>query len=434
MSVKQLFFSILSYKIEIGIETFQFQDKKMMKHEQLVDVQKRIFDFFQAFTNLNENSKGYGLTIDHSEKTQVASIASTGFFLSSIIIGIKQGYISYEKGYKQVLGTLKTLYEHADHFHGFFAHFLNIEDATRYKKSEFSTIDTMLCVYGVLAVENYFDDKVKQLAQSIIDRIDWEYFVFQKEDKLYLHMAYNPDKDGDYVTEEAGFIYQWDMFAEQLGMYILIADKHPELARKLYHDFQRLDFTYNDLSYVGTPGNTLFVYQFPLCWLDLRDIYDDQGICWFENAKTATLAHQQFCIDYKNQFKTFSSSLFGLTACHSPKGYRVFHALPNTLNKVVSDGTISPCGPLGSYVLTPEISSQSLEEMLNIKGLYGKYGFYDAFNFDADKTWISNRYYGINQGLILLMINAHVSKDVYEQVMSHEMIMKGMANLSWIKK
>jgi len=246
-------------------------------------------------------------------------------------------------------------------------------------------------------------------------------------------MAYNPDKDGDYTNGQPGFIYQWDMFAEQLMMYLFVANKNPNEAFKLYQDFKRDVVTDGKHQFIMTPGNTLFVYQFPLAWLNLKDVVDHQNVSWFENAKQATLNHQQCSLDFKDTYKTFSTSFFGFTASDTPKGYRVFKGLPNVDNKLVTDGTVSPCGPLGSFPFTPEISYQAYLDMLNIKGLYGPYGFFDAFNFENKEVWISKRYYGINQGLILLMTDAATQQSVYQAFMSHEQIIKGMEVLQWKK-
>ena len=404
-----------------------------MKFANLESLQKKIFDYFQTFTNLDEKSNGFGLSVDHTEKLEVASIASTGFYLSSLVIGVNQKFITFDQAFDQAKLTLNTLLNHVDKDHGFFYHFYDIKNGKRYKKNEVSTIDTALCLCGVITVASFFKGDIEILANHILDEVNWAHFIFEKNHKLYLHMAYNPDKDGDYTNGQPGFIYQWDMFAEQLMMYLFVANKNPNEAFKLYQDFKRDVVTDGKHQFIMTPGNTLFVYQFPLAWLNLKDVVDHQNVSWFENAKQATLNHQQCSLDFKDTYKTFSTSFFGFTASDTPKGYRVFKGLPNVDNKLVTDGTVSPCGPLGSFPFTPEISYQAYLDMLNIKGLYGPYGFFDAFNFENKEVWISKRYYGINQGLILLMTDAATQQSVYQAFMSHEQIIKGMEVLQWKK-
>jgi hypothetical protein len=406
-----------------------------MKKTIVKDIQKKAFQFLMDQTNLNTSSKGYGLTADHSKRSELASIAATGFFLSALVIGAENDYISKTKALKIAQKTLMTLDENLPQFHGFFAHFLNIETGERHKKCEYSTIDTALALCGVLTVDSYFkDDILSHHAKRIFERIDWAFLFYEKDGKQLLHMSYNPDKGGDYVEDKPGFIHQWDMFAEQLMMYVMIAgSKYESKALDLYHGFERLSGAYQGFEYIYTPGNSLFVYQFPLAWLDLKDVEDDQGVQWFENAKIATLAHYQAARNNQHLYKTFSEHFFGFSASDTPKGYRVYGGLPNTMGKLDTDGTMSPFAAIGSLPMTPDISLKAIDSMLEVDGLWGPYGFYDAFNFENEHKWVSDRYYAINKGLELLMANAYLSKDVQNAFMAHPRIKHGIEVLGWKK-
>src|SRR5690554_2232226 len=90
------------------------------------DIQKRAFKLLTDLTNYNTQDLGYGLTLDHNLKPEVASIAATGFVLSGYVIGVKYGYISYEEVLSKVIKTLETLFNEVPHYHGFFVHFVNI--------------------------------------------------------------------------------------------------------------------------------------------------------------------------------------------------------------------------------------------------------------------------------------------------------------------
>ncbi|MDO9628903.1 MAG: glucoamylase family protein, partial [Acholeplasmataceae bacterium] len=275
-----------------------------MDNNILIDIQKTAYDFFKDFTNFEADSKGFGLTLDHSMNLEKASIASTGFMLSSLIIGVKHEYLIYEEAYHKAYHTLITLKDNIMHEFGFFAHFLDFKTGERIGKTEFSTIDTALCLCGVLSVDSFFkDEQISYLTQIIMDRIDWELFSFTHHKKLVLHMAFNPDRGGDYVEKRPGFIHQWDMFAEQLTMYVMVGgSKYKHIAKDLYNGFIRAKGSYKDFHYIYSPGNSLFVYQFPQAWLNLKDIIDEDQISWFDNAKTATLAHQACAMDNMHQF------------------------------------------------------------------------------------------------------------------------------------
>ncbi len=399
-------------------------------------IQKTAFQFLIDYTNLNEQSPGFGLTVDHSKRAELASIASTGFMLSALVIGAQYQYISKDKALDIARRTLKTLAQVVPHYHGFFPHFLDIETGQRHKKCEYSTIDTALALCGVMTADEYFQDEgLSADAKLILERVDWSILFHDKDGKKLLYMAYNPDKGGDYVERKPGFIHQWDMFAEQLMMYLMIAgSKHQDVALELYHGFDRKIGEYHNQKYIYSPGNSLFVYQFPLAWLDLRSIVDDQGINWFENARKATEAHHQAAVDHKHLYRTFSDQVFGFSASDTPKGYRVYGGLPNTMGKLDTDGTIAPFAAIGSLPMTPKLSLNAIEAMSKIEGLWGPYGFYDAFNLEDETPWISQRYYAINKGLELLMTNAYLSGDVHRYFMNHEIVIKGLEVLKWQKK
>lgn len=396
----------------------------------LHDIQETAYLYFRTYTNLNPESKGFGLVLDHSEKQHVASIAGTGFYLSSLVIGVENGWINRQDALNEAILTATTLRD-LPHAYGFFAHFLTFETGLRHGKTEYSTIDTALCLCGLLTVDSYFkDSELSRLTSHLMNRIQWDDFIFERAGKTLLHMAYNPDKDGAYVESRPGFIHQWDMFAEQLMMYVMIAGQRHPKALPLYEGFSRVMGSYQGIEYIYSPGNALFVYQFPLAWLDLKNKKDHQGISWFENAQKATLAHQQFAISHP-QFKTFSKDFFGCSASDTPHGYRVWGAYPNSDNRLNTDGTVAPFSMIGSLSMCPDVVMDSIKSMKKVPGLWGPCGFYDAFNFEGETPWISKRYYAINKGLELLMVNAYLNQDVYRSFMKHPLIQTGLEVLKW---
>lgn len=404
-------------------------DKKRLERHQ-----KLGFEYFMANTNLISGSEGFGLVVDHTLKPNVASIAATGFMLSSLVIGVKNHYIKHDHAKEIARKTLQTMI-HLPHERGWIAHFLDFSTGARIGKTEYSTIDTALAYCGVITVDQFFQDEtIHQLTNTLIDRLDWMWLVHEHEGKKRFYMAYNPDKEGDYANGKPGFIHHWGMFAEQLMMYVIMAGYHDsEISLALYNGFKREVGTYQDISYIYSPGNSLFVYQFPLAWLDLHDVIDQDGICWFDNAKKAIEAHISLSKAIKHKYPTFDHDFFGFSASDSPNGYRVFGGLPNHDQKVKTDGTASTFAMIGSLPMVPKASYQALIKMEAYPELWGPYGFYDAFNL-SHEPWFSKRYISINKGLELLMINAYLSQDVYQSFMSHPLIIKGMEVLKWVKR
>ncbi len=399
-------------------------------------IQHTGFKFFQDFTNFKDE-KGYGLTVDHTGNLDLASIASTGFFLSSLVLGVQAGYMTADKALSQAIKTCHTLAYNVPHFHGFFYHFLNIHTAERSKKCEYSTIDTALALNGVITVDAFFKDQtLHQLATMILSRVDWSILIHYKEKTPRLYMAYNPDADGDYVNGRPGYIHHWSMLAEQLMMYVMLAGQGKidrQLALDLYHGFERKQVTYKNIQYYYTPGNTLFVYQYPQCWFDLKQIYDDQGISWFENTKQAIRGHYALSRDTVKTFPTFAEDYFGFTASYGLKGYQVSAAIPNVNNKLHHDGIVAPNAMIGSLIFTPELAEKAILKMYQRPELWSSdYGFINAF-VDGPPLWTSSRYLSIDKGLEMLMANAYLTKTVMQAYMAHPLILQGMETLQWKK-
>lgn len=149
-------------------------------------------DFFLNYTNLDPHSLGFGLTVDSTKNTKVSSIAAVGFALTAWMIAAERGFISQTRALEIVRQTLHTLLHNVSHHRGFFAHFIDMENGERIRKSEYSTIDTALCLNGVITAAAYFDDaEVRQMAQELLDRVDWNFLVFEREGRTLFRMAYN---------------------------------------------------------------------------------------------------------------------------------------------------------------------------------------------------------------------------------------------------
>ena len=138
-------------------------------------------DFFLNFTNLKSDSRGFGLTVDSTRHPHVASIASVGFALTAWVIATERGYISYPKALDITKKTLHTLCCYVSHYRGFFAHLLHIESGERFGKCEYSTIDTSICLNGVITAAAYFqDEEIEQIAQELLGRVDWNFLILRR--------------------------------------------------------------------------------------------------------------------------------------------------------------------------------------------------------------------------------------------------------------
>ena len=373
-------------------------------------------EFFLQFTNLDPHSQGFGLTADSTKKPDFASIAATGFALSAWAIASERGLLPPERALEITRGTLHTLLHHTSHHHGFFAHFLDINDAQRWGKCEYSTIDTALCLNGVITAAAYFqDDQVREMAAELLERVDWDFITFETDGQAMLRMAYNPDHGGDHVSGAPGFISQWDMAAEQKMMYLQAAGHiEPDLARRLYAGFSRDKGKSDGHEIIICPGGTLFVYQFSEAWLDTASYLDPDGVDWFNNTRLAILANRDFCIEHAGDFKTFHADSWGSSAGDSPWGYEVAGSAPS-LHKPCCTGTVSISGAVSSLPFVPELTLKMIDYLdREHPQTWGKYGFFDAYNLCVDPPWYSSSLYGIDKGCSMIMVENYLSGLIWD--------------------
>lgn len=392
--------------------------------------------FFRHFTNLDSNTRGYGLTVDSTKDLQMASIAATGFALSGWVIASERGFIPPQEALEITRGTLRTLLHNIPHHRGFFAHFLDMKSAERWAKCEYSTIDTALCLNGVITAAAYFrDDEVRELAEALLKRVDWGFIIFEADGQTRFRMAYNPDQGGDYVSGEPGFISQWDMAAEQKMMYLQAATQlDPTVACRLYEGFRRDKGTFEGQEIIINPGGNLFAYQFSEAWLDTAKYLDADGVDWFNNTRLASLANRGFCIQHSGEFKTYHANSWGVSCGDSPWGYDVSGATP-ALFEPKPNGTVSIYGALSSLPFIPEIVSEMIDYLYTEHPqTWGEYGFFDAYNLVVDPGWYSNSLYGIDKGCSMVMVENYLSGLIWNTYTNSNSIQNALQILGFQKR
>lgn len=386
---------------------------------------ERCFAFFWEQANLKEDSKGYGLIGDRYPSSGFASIASVGFGMAALPIGVENGWITREEGQERAEKTLASM-KGLDTVHGFYYHFYTQRTGNPSKGSEVSCIDTALFIAGALVAGEYFGGNVEALAKEIYELVEWDWYVNPKTKQFY--MGYNAEMDR--------FSGAWDYYGEQLVMYFLGAGSptHP-IDQKVYNSFTRSKVNYGGYDVIHSWFGSIFTYQFSHAFVDFRGIVDAKGVNWFDNSINATLANYTYVQDISKDYKTLGKYSWGMTACDGPDGYSgLYGAAPSgsgsTAHRV--DGTIPPCGAIGSICFTPNLVMETMDyyyETLD-GDLVGKYGFYDAYNLDG-RRWIGKDVIGIDKGVSLLMIENYRSGLVWDLFMNCDFMETAMEVLQF---
>ena len=424
------------------------------------DLKKRTFNFFWELADTNN----YQILDRYPTKT-FSSIAATGFGLSSYLTGIENKYITREQGADRVLKTLQTLWalpqgpdeKGVSGHKGFFYHFLNLDDAKRYKNVELSSIDTGLLMAGVLSCMSYFNDEtnetekqIRNLADSLYLRVDWNWMM---KSNGKMSMGWHPEK---------GFIESdWKGYNEAMILIVMAmgSPTHPipNNAWQKWCETYPIDTFYGQKNLQFDP---LFGHQYSHIWIDFRNIKDSFMMAnnddYFNNSRKATLSNKAYCVANPAQFTGYNDKCWGLTACDGPinktltidgkeRKFYDYRARGACSIQIIDDGTIAPTAAGGSFPFTPTESEACLAFMWDTyyNDLVGDYGFKDAFNltYKDDKHpngWFDIDYLGIDQGPILLQIQNHETELLWNTMKKNKYIINGLKkagfNGGWLDK
>lgn len=414
----------------------------------LDSVQFQTFQFFREHVN-----EDLGQFRDRAYPDAPSSIASTGFALPVLAIGVERGWMSRADAARITRNSVRFFatseqseQELATGYKGFYYHFLNMDDGKRAWGSELSSIDTGLLLMGVLFARNYYnqdtpvEQEIRTYAAAMLQRLDWSIFDMPADSKQpnTLSMGWRP--------EEGRIDWGWFGYNEGLFLYILAAGtgmEHPEHRYATWLETYQWQTPYEGLSHVAFPP--LFGHQFSQAFIDFRGIGDvymrEKGIDYFENSRRATLVQQQYAIENPQSWTGYGPHIWGVTASDGPgEAYnsdgRTFlgYAGRGTAGPAYNyfdDGTIAPYGAISSLPFAPEIVIPTMRTMLETRGdrIWGRYGFYDAFNETAG--WVNDDVIGVAQGPLLIMIENFRTGLIWEYVMRDPIIQDGLLRLGF---
>ena len=411
-------------------------------------IQYKTFQFF-----LDEYHHEWGIVKDRAANWAPASIASTGFGIPSFAIGVERRWITREQAAQITLNMLEFFMNSVQSpdtnvtgYKGFYYHFLKMDSGTREWNCELSTIDTGILMMGIIFARNYYnldneaEKQICLLAGKLLDRIEWDFVIMPDTGQFAntISMGWSPEEG----LQEWG----WAGYNEALLLYILAAGSNMQNAERSYNAWlksYKWYTPYKDLSHVAFPP--LFGHQFSQAFIDCRGLVDkymkEKGIDYFENSRRATYAQRQYAIDNPKGWIGYDSLCWGVTASDGPTekynfddkeflGYARRGTSGPDLN-YFDDGTIAPYGSLSSLPFAPEIvipTIISINEKYG-KEIWGKYGYYDAFNPTAN--WVNDDYIGIDQGPMLIMIENFRTGLVWNYMMKDPIIQNGLTRLGF---
>jgi hypothetical protein len=388
-------------------------------------LQSDAFDYF-----LRNGNPQNGLIADTTRDGAPSSIAVIGFALSTYPIGVERGWIDRADAVQRTLAALRFFMSsdqsgtpNATGYRGYYYHFLDMESGTRVWLSELSLIDTGFLIAGMLTAAAYFtadtpaETELRRLADALYHRVDWRWA--QSDGSAVMH-GWKP---------ECGFLnYGWEGYSEALLLYVLGlgSPTHPlteEGFRAWTVTYQWENLYGHDFLYAGP----LFIHQFSHAWIDFRGIQDDfmreKDCDYFENSRRAAYIQREYAIRNPHSFTGYGADCWGLSAGDGPSAEprlvagrrQAFYGYAaRGVPYGPDDGTIAGASALSSLVFAPEIALPAAREMYaRGAGDSGKFvrasGFNPTVSEAGPSGWISEGLFGLDQGMIVLMIENYRS-------------------------
>ena len=393
-----------------------------LSDEALLDrLQRGAYGYFDDYTNADN-----GLVADTSRPNSPCSIAVMGLALSCYPVAVRRGWLSRDAAMARTLKALRFLWnsvqsDQADStgYKGFYYHFLDMQTGRRVWQCELSLIDTALLAAGIVAVGCYFDGDgdeadIRSLSEALYRRIDWQWA--ENEGKT-LAQGWKP---------ECGFLhYGWEGYNEATILYVLGIGS-PTFPLPV-DSFARWTATYQWENLLGQEllySGPLFTHLFSHAWIDFRGIPDQfmrqRHSDYFQNTKAAIALQREYCARNPHGFSAYQRNFWGITAGdgpddrgtrQTPGGRRFFGYMSRGVPYGPDDGTVAPWAMLASLPFDTEAALRGTRHILeNFPQVCSHDRFSSGFNptlLDSSQGWLSQGWYGLDQGLLVIMIENH---------------------------
>ena len=392
--------------------------------------QRAAFGYFLDYGN-----PANGLVADTSRDGAPASIAVVGFALSCYPVGVERGWMRRADAAARTLATLRFFRAapqsdepEATGHKGFYYHFLDMATGRRVWRCELSPIDTTLLLAGVLTAAVYFDldtpieTEIRGCADLLYGRVDWQW---ARGGGITLRQGWKP---------KSGFLhYGWEGYSEATLLYVLgLASSAFPLSVESFEAWTKTYQWENLYDIEFLYAGPLFIHHFSHAWIDFAGIRDrfmrGKNCDYFENSRRATLVQREYARRNPHGFRGYGKDCWGLTAGDGPgagtlkidgRTRRYFGYVARGVPYGPDDGTIDPCAAVASLPFAPDLALSALRhfcaqypEMVRDSRLPS--GFNPSLPGAGPAGWVCDGYFGLDQGIVVLMIENHRSGLIWQ--------------------
>jgi hypothetical protein len=409
----------------------------MTDEQLLTSIQEATFRYFWDFGHPVSGLAREGYNFDHGDDT--CAIGGSGMGLMAICVGAERGFVARADAAQRVLKILTFLDEKTPRYHGAWSHWVNGATGATIPFGTYDnggdTVETSYLAQGMLTVRQYFDSddstetQIRSKATALWEGIDWYWYLrrsdpgYETNQNIYWHWS----PDYGWVMDFAIYGYNECMITYLLA---IASPTHPIPASCYYNGwtgggwYKNGDRYYGYTQWVGGFELPMFFTHYTHLGFDPRD-KSDNYCNYFDNSRNIALIDRAYCIANPKGFTGYSDLVWGLTASWNPWGYEA-HAPGSPDN-----GTITPTAALSSMPYTPTESIVTLKHFYHTygSGVWGPFGFVDAFNLGQD--WFAPGYIAIDQGPIIVMIENYRTQLCWDLFMANPEIAPMLESIGW---
>jgi len=314
-----------------------------------------------------------------------------------------------------------------------------MQSGRRVWQCELSLVDTTLLLAGIVTAGRYFSGggdeiEVRALCEELYGRVDWRWAENGQETVC---QGWKP---------ECSFLhYGWEGYNEATIVYVLgMGSPTHRLSDESFagwtSTYQWENLLGQDVLYSGP----LFTHLFSHAWVDYRGIRDsfmrEKDSDYFENSKRSIAIHREYCARNPRGFEGYDRNLWGITAGDGPgnrelrqssRDRRFFGYMSRGAPYGPDDGTIAPWAMLATVPFCAEAALDGTRHLLRA---YPQVCTQDRFSSGFNPTlaergnaWLSEGWYGLDQGLLVMMIENYRSGLIWEITRGSPWVRAGLA-------
>jgi hypothetical protein len=295
----------------------------------------------------------------------------------------------------------------------------------------------------MLVAGRYFDgdqeeSDIRELSDALYRRVDW---CWAQNGQETVSQGWKP---------ECGFLhYGWEGYNEATIVYVLGggSSTHPLSSSSFTgwtSTYQWENLLNHDVLYSGP----LFTHLFSHAWIDYRGIRDpfmrEKNSDYFENTQQAIAVHREYGARNPHGYQGYDRNLWGITAGDGPdtqqlrqggKDRRFFGYMARGVPYGPDDGTIAPWAMLATVPFGAEAALLGTRHLLHsFPQVCTDDRFSSGFNptlTHNGSSWLSAGHYGLDQGLLVMMIENYRTGLIWQLTRASAVIRSGLVNANF---